>query len=207
MRSAGRLVILVHVVLLAAVSLAEAEVRLDLHVVGGIEGGVITGEPRPDAVAEAGLAAGMLLPGRNWGLGVALDAVGRHTERFGASEELKLDVLVRFASRDRRFHWALGAGVRELAIARERGPASRLGGVDLFRLMFDVQLARSAPARGFGGAVVSLDLHAGWTFGCYAGELVLPPVGDMVPPRRTIDCVDTITTAYVAGLQTSVRWQ
>lgn len=51
-------------IVLALVAPASADLRWGVHLGGGLEGGLITGEPRPDGVMEAGTSVEALLPAR-----------------------------------------------------------------------------------------------------------------------------------------------
>ena len=145
---------------------------------GGLEGGLISGEPRPDAVAEGGLAIEALLPDRSWGFGLAIETVGRLTSQFDASEELKVDATVRWGRPDGRMRGGIGAGLRQLTLDE---PGRRtIRGVDLMHVDFDVDAARWSA----GDATIAVGLHVAWTFGCYSGTYAQMPGGDATPVMR-----------------------
>ena len=192
--------------LLAAPTIAHADLRADVHVGGGLEGGPVSGVARPDGVAAAGLGIDGLLPGRDWGFGVNIDAVGRLTSRFDPQEEATFDALWRYATPDRRFRTGVGGGLRVLSFAPEpRRPAETVLGMDLVRIDLGLQLARWEVTEV--GASVGVDFYFAWTFGCYSGTRHDAAVGDMRPVAHELRCGDTITTTYVAGLQTSMSWR
>ena len=172
-----------------------------VHLGGGLEGGLITREPRPDAVAEAGMSVELLLPGRSWGVGFTAEAVERLTD-IGASEEMKLDVSWRLATKDRRLRFGLGGGIRRLTY---EDMAETVRGYDLVRLDMSATFARWDVAAV--GATAALDFHVAWTFGCYRDTLRGEPVGDQPAPMREIACLDTITTTTIIGFGTSIRWR
>jgi hypothetical protein len=164
-----------------------------------MEGGMITGEPRPDGVAEAGMTVSAQVPGRSWGFGASVEAVGRLTSRFDAAEEVKLDVTWRWSAANGRARGGLGGGARVLTL--DTGQTIR--GIDLTRLDLEVEAARWTVA----ATRVSVDFYVSWTFGCYHDDYQVMPAGDAKAETRAIRCGDTITTTYVAGFQTSVSWR
>lgn len=184
----------------ALTSPAAADLRWGVHMGGGLEGGLITGEPRPDGVAEAGMTVSTLLPDRNWGFGLGIESVGRLTSRYDAAEEIKLDLTVRWATANRRVRGGVGAGLRAMTFD-DQGPT--VMGIDLTRFDTEVEMAHWT----VGNALMSVDFYFSWTFGCYHDDYELMPVGDMKPATREVRCGDTITTTYVGGLQTSVTWR
>lgn len=183
--------------LLASVC-AHANVRLELHAGGGLEGGLIQGAPRPDALAEAGAGVEWLLPGRSWGLGAVYERVHRLSSGVPIDAEHKLDLLFRARlGRDGRGRIGVGAGVRWLAVAGGTDrPASTLRGLDLLRMGVELPIARVGRA--------SIDFYFAWTFGLYNGEIYRTRSGDM--PHATRE-VTLISSGYVAGLQTSIGWE
>lgn len=55
---------------------------------------------------------------------------------------------------------------------------------------------------------ISIEGYFAWTFGCYSDTVEQAPiVVDTMPTSRSIRCADTITTSYVGGIQTAVRWR
>lgn len=185
-------------------STVHADVRWDVHAGAGMEGGLISGALRPDGVAQAGTAAEVLLPVRDWGFGVNLEAVARLTSRFDAAAETTLDLMWRYARPDRAFGFGVGAGVRQLTFAPDKGgTAESVYGVDLVRLDLHGRIASWST----GTTSLGLDLYFAWTFGCYSGTRNAAPSGDMLPPPRDVSCVGTITSTYVGGVETSVVWK
>jgi len=179
----------------AGAGVAHAEGRLDAHVGGGIEAGLIAASPHPTAVAEVGLGASWMLPGRSWGPGLALGSVARPGADLAASEEDTFDLMVRFSRRDRRFHGGVGAGLRWRSPAPVDGmPAPGIHGVDFVR--FDV--SGRFGVLDVGGARASVDGYFAWTFGCYLGYASPVERPDLWKP---VSCGDTLTSTYVVGLQ------
>lgn len=194
--------LLLLLVLTAATSEVRADLRVGVHLGGGVEAGLITGKPRPDAVSEAGLSVEAFLPGRWWGVGFTAEAVGRLTD-IRADEEAKLDVSFRWKYPRARARGGVGVGARLATLDRGDGMTEAIHGYDLIRFDTAFELARWELARG---PTISLDGRIAWTFGCYRDQVTRPPVGDMVAPTRDLACTDTITNTYVFGIGTSVRW-
>ena len=173
-------------------SVAHADVRLEAHVAGGLEGGLIQGEDHPDAVSEMGVGASWFAPSWKWGLGVVVERVDRRASDLPVASEYKLDAMVRFGKRD-EFAFGFGGGIRKLAVAGEEDrPGSTLWGLDLLRYNFDVRVARVGP--------VGIDVYFAWTLGMYMGEVYGARSGDMPYPVRDYW---TIANSFVLGLQTS----
>ena len=168
---------------------AYADARFDVHVGGGLEGGMIQGKARPDALAELGVGADYFGP--KYGIGVVLERVSRPSAGVEIATETKLDVLARLRVPKKRFVAGIGMGVRRLSIDGEKD--STVWGVDLFRMMYDFELARTGR--------VSISIYFAWTFGLYRGEIYGERFGDM--PYPTMD-YGTIANSYVLGLQTSI---
>jgi hypothetical protein len=130
--------------------------------------------------------------------------VGRMTSSIDRSEEAKVDVTWRWATRDRRAHGGVGAGLRVLTIGAPEEHAQTVMGIDMIRLDADFRIAQWTPARA---PAIGLDVYWAWTFGCYSDSYEQKAVGDMAPVRRELQCTDTITTTTVVGLRTSVSWR
>ncbi|MBA3391430.1 MAG: hypothetical protein H0T89_02245 [Deltaproteobacteria bacterium] len=90
--------------------------------------------------------------------------------------------------------------------AHERRPASQLRGLDLIRLGFDSELASWAVGQRAGGPRIGAAVAFAWSFGCYRGDILETPLGDMAPPSRHVGCGETLTTTYIVGLHTSIAW-
>jgi len=181
--------VLLLVVLLS--SSAHADGRFDVHVGGGLEGGLIQGEPQPGLIAELGVGADYFAPDRKWGLGVVLERVGRRTADVSIAHEHKLDVVFRITHPKNRCIGGVGMGIRQLSI--DAGKASTVWGVDLARMTFELPLARAGR--------VGVQFYFTWTFGLYHGELYGERFGDMPYPTKDYT---TIASSYVLGLQTSI---
>lgn len=180
---------------------AVAETRLAANVGGGLEGGLITGAARPDAVAEVGVSADWLLPGREWGFGVAVERVSRLTTRFEIAQELELDAMFRF--KRKKFRVGVGAGMRTMTIEpTETWQRATVRGIDLIRFGWDTE----ATGWDVGGSRVGIHLYCTWTFGGYFGEVRGTRFGDMATPVKSISFGESLTTTYVLGLLTSVSW-
>lgn len=174
-------------------SFVYADARFVLHGGGGIEGGVISGKPRPDGVAEVGLGLDLLPAGKRWGLGVVGERVVRPNAEVDIASEHKLDLLVRIASG--RVVGGIGMGVRRLVTKGDlERPAATVWGYDLIRVDAAFELARAGR--------LGIDFYFAWTFGLYRGELYEARVGDMPYPTRDFT---TISTAYILGLATSIH--
>ncbi|HSD90637.1 MAG TPA: hypothetical protein VLB44_24100 [Kofleriaceae bacterium] len=172
-------------------AVAHADARLDAHLGGGLEGGTITRKPRPDAVAEVGLAGEWILPGRRVGVGAALETIARPGHDLAQYEEGKLDMMLRVRG-DHDSHFGIGAGLRTLTPEPVDGQAQpSMWGVDFIHLDASLPLAR----RGHMGVAA----YFAWTMGCYLGR------GEQMTERpqmlREVTCGDTMTTTYVVGAQ------
>ena len=161
-----------------------------MHVGGGLEGGLITGEPHPGTVAELGAGIDYLLEGKQWGFGAVIERVARTQSELPIASEHKLDLLVRFTHAKRKFRGAIGVGLRRLRVDGDLDrPASTLRGFDLFRMGMDIPIT--------GG----LEFYFAWTFGLYRGEVYRERTGDMPYTMRD---ASTMTTSYVLGLQGAI---
>lgn len=78
----------------APLSSASAEVNWGVHIGGGIEGGTISNEPRPDGIVEAGTIVEYLLPKRNWGFATIVEQVARQTDGYNQREEIKAEISI-----------------------------------------------------------------------------------------------------------------
>ncbi len=136
--------------------------------------------------------------GRRLGIAATVEVVGRLTPAYEAAEEIKLDVMARRSSADRRFRFGGGMGVR--AMTFENG--GRVRGYDLIRLDSTMVLARWELAPGV--PEIQIEGYVGWTFGLYHDSYADPRVGDMEPLRHD---VEAMTTTYVAGLRSTVSWR
>ncbi|GEM_PF-4694277 len=183
-------------------STSHADLRAEVHLGGGLEGGMITGKPRPDGVAEAGLLVEGLLPGRNWGFGASAEAIGR-LANTGAREESKFDVTVRYARPDRRFRFGVGVGVRAMLLDQD-GASEIVNGYDFIHLDGSIAIASWSVTPAM---TVGVDFYVAWTMGCYSDVVSVMPSGDVLPPQKHVRCGDTITTTYTGGFATSVRWR
>lgn len=185
-------------VLVWVVHPARADVRWDVHTGVGFEGGTITGALRPDAVAQAGTAIDVMLPGRDHGMGLDVERVVRLTPQF--EEELTCHLTWRFKRGTSRF--GVGFGFRRLTFeAMEDWAAGSVFGTDLIRIDGNVPIASWAIGRG---STISVDLYAAWTFGIYSGKRRMSGDSDVVPTERIYEA---LTTTYVGGVQTSVTWR
>jgi hypothetical protein len=180
---------------------ARADIAWGVGLGGGLEGGMITGALRPDGVAEAGMMVEYIPTGGIAGIGASIEAIGRLTSRFDDAEEVKSDVMFRWARGDRKVRFGVGAGLRW--ITPKAGDS--IHGFDLFRLDMSGELGSWQPVRSL--ARLSIDAYFSWTFGCYSDSYRGPAQGDMLPAKQSIDCLGSITTTYVGGLRTTMRWR
>jgi hypothetical protein len=189
-------------VLAVTSSYAHADLRTQLHVGGGLEGGMITREPRPDGVMEGGLLVEALLPGRNWGFGASAEVIGRLTD-IGAREEAKFDFTVRFATKNRKARFGFGVGARAMLFDTD-GSSEVVNGYDFMHIdgSFEIAGWNVSPAMHVG-----IDFYYAWTFGCYIDTVTGQALGDTLPPMKHVRCGDTMTTTYTGGFATSVRWR
>jgi hypothetical protein len=183
------------VILCLLAGTARADLVWGVQLAGGMEGGLITRALRPDAVAEAGTIVEALDPKSGAGIAVSLDAIGRLTPPFDDAEEIKSDVMFRWASEDRRWRMGFGAGVRAIT---PKGGAT-IHGYDLFRMDLSGRVARWRQT--------TADLYFSWTFGCYKDTYAARDSADDEPAMRSVGCLETITTAYVFGLRTSLEFR
>lgn len=180
--------VLVMLCLLAAT--ARAEVVWGVQLGGGLEGGMITGAPRPDGVAEAGMIL-ELLSGTT-GVGVTVDDIGRMTKRFDDSDEIKVDLMIRWGTPDGRLRLGVGGGLRAI----EQPGVATIHGYDALRLDVSGRLGRWKQTR--------LDGYFSWTVGCYSDSYATPGEGDAAPAMHEVGCLDSFSTTYVIGLRTSL---
>jgi len=197
-----RLVRIAIALVLALSSPAIAEVRAGVHMAGGLEGGLITGAAHPGGVAEAGMSLEALIPGWSWGGGFSIESVGRTSSQFMSAEEIKIDATWRWASKNRKVRGGVGGGLRVLTFG-EGAAARSVSGIDLTRIDASMEGAHWQ----VGSARVAVDFYVAWTFGCYSDTYTAMPVGDMKPRTIDVRCGETITTAYVFGLKTTVGWR
>lgn len=189
-------------VALAPLSSARAEVNWGVHIGGGIEGGTISNVVRPDGIVEAGTIVEYLLPKRNWGFAAIVEQVARQTDGYDQREEIKADLLLRFASSNHKFRLGVGAGIRWITQDLDQLRPSTLPGVDIFRIdgsrtLVDWQPTAVAP-------ILALEAYGSWTIGCYDRD-AQPSDNEM--QTRAIGCGDTLTTAYVLGIRTTASWR
>ena len=191
-------------VALAPLSSASAEVHWGVHIGGGIEGGTISNEPRPDGIVEAGTIVEYLMPKRNWGFAAIVEQVARQTDGYNQREELKADLLVRFASSNRKFRFGVGAGIRSITQQKdlERPQQTNLPGLDIFRIDGSRTLIGWQPAPI--APTLLLEAYGSWTIGCYSRDAQFD-TNEM--QTRAIGCGDTLTTAYVFGIRTTATWR
>lgn len=175
-------------------SMAFADGRLAINTAGGLEGGTITGKPRPDAVLEVG---GLVewYPSGNVGLGATTTVVKRLTDT-GRYEELRFDPTLRYARPDRKYRFGVGIGLRRQTDA-ESGAVIR--GYDFLYL--------DGAIRMVGTEHFSLDFFYAWAFGCYSDTITLPAMGDVLAPKREVRCTDAMSTTYTVGIATSMSWR
>jgi hypothetical protein len=185
-------------ILVGLVHPAPADVHWDVHTGVGFEGGTITGELRPDAIAQTGTAIDVMLPGRDHGMGLDVERVLRLTPQF--QEEVTCHLTWRW-KRDTS-HFGVGFGFRRLTFeAMDDRPAESVFGADLIRFDGNGPIASWAIGRG---TTISVDLYAAWTLGIYSGMRHMTPDGDVEPTGRIYEA---LTTTYVGGVQTSVTWR
>ena len=176
-------------VLLVTAGVTHAEGRVGVHLGGGMEGGLITGKPRPDVVGELGVSADWIPSGHAVGVGLSFDRVARPLD---FESEHTLDLMARFRTKKDSV-LGIGMGVRWLDPG---GGEPSWFGYDWIRMDSTLPLAR-----GKRGAI---DAYVRWTFGCYVSHT------DEMPERpqlvHDVHCGDTMTTTYVVGLQASLNW-
>jgi hypothetical protein len=188
---------------LAVASPAQADLSWGIHVGGGLEGGTVTQAARPDGLIEAGTIVEVLDGAGNFGVAVSVDAINRLTSRFDDDhEEVKADAMLRWARDDRRFRFGVGAGIR---FVTPQGAIESIRGLDLMRLDMEVRIASWQPVTS--APRMSLDGYFSWTFGCYSDTYKVAAVGDERPMTRALSCSETITSASVLGVRTSVSWR
>jgi hypothetical protein len=176
------------VLLVTSASVADADGNFGVHLGGGMEGGLITGKPRPDVLGELGLAADWIPAGHDVGVGAAFDRVARPLD---IESEHTVDLLVRVRGKHDSVI-GFGMGVRWLDPG---GGQPSWFGYDWFRLDATMPATRNKHA--------SVDFYVRWTIGCYVshgGEMAERP--QLV---RDIHCGDTLTTSYVVGIQASLH--
>jgi hypothetical protein len=184
------------------VSSASADVNWGVHIGGGIDGGTISHEVRPDGIVEAGTIVECLLPKRNWGFAAIVEQVARQTDSYDQREEIKADLLVRFATPNHKFRLGVGAGMRWITQDLDQLRPSTLRGVDIFRIdssrsVVDWQPTGVAPN-------LALEIYGSWTIGCYNRD-AQTDANEM--KTRAIGCGDSITSAYIFGIRTTASWR
>ncbi len=185
---------------IAAPSHAHADLNWGVHIGGGIDGGMITNAARPDGIAEAGTMVEWILPHRTWGFAGFVEQVARQTESLDQKEELKIDVLFRYALPSRTFRFGFGAGMRVLTPHE----AKSVSGLDLFRLEGSRNIVTWHPAVAPAMPTLQLEGYFSWTVGCYQRASMSD--GETMPTQG-ISCSDTLTSAYVFGLRTTAHWK
>jgi hypothetical protein len=186
------------IVLAITSSTAFAEVRVEAHLGGGLEGGLMSAALRPDGVAETGVRVSALLPGRSWGFGLSAERIGRLTPRTGMHDESKYDATIVWARTDA---WiAVGVGVRTLHYDHD-ATSDLVNGYDFIHMAGAKSFASWESAHH---TRISIDGYVAWTFGLYLDTVHGEAVGDMAPPEKD---VGGMTTAYTLGFATSVTWR
>lgn len=180
--------------LLLIPGLAAADLRVEGHVTGGMEGGTVQGTAMPSRVAEYG--AGVTWFAKQNGVGIVLERVARTEADLPIDSEHKLDAFVALRAKD-RFVFGIGAGVRRIAVDGDPDrKGSTMWGADLLRFRWSARLVRLGP--------VNLDAVLSWTFGMYKGEVYGTRRGDMAYPVRDYW---SVSSSYVVGLGTSFDTQ
>lgn len=184
-------------------AVASAEAFWGVHVGGGIEGGTITKLARPDGIVEAGIIAEYLLPKRAWGVAATVEQVARQTTGYHQKQEIKADLLVRFATANHKFRFGFGAGLRWASQDVDQIQPRTLRGLDILRFDMSHTIVAWHPAVS-AAPTLALDGYFSWTIGCYGrdartdGDVMLTPA---------VGCRDTITNAYVVGIRTTAAWR
>lgn len=185
-------------VLVLLVSPARADVLWGVSVGGGLEGFPQSGDAvRPDGVAEAGMMVEYVRDAKV-GIAASIEAVGRLTPRFEDTEEVKVDVMARWVSADRRVRGGAGMGVRTMSLGEGRS----VRGYDLIRMDLTTVFAQWRLDAAV--PLIQIEGYTGWTFGVYHDDYEDRPVGDMAPVKHDFDA---ITTTYVIGLRSTVSWR
>ena len=185
-------------VLVCLVAPARADVLWGVSMGGGLEGFPQSGEAiRPDGVAEAGMMVEYVRD-EKVGIAASIEAVGRLTPRFEDAEEIKVDVMARWANASRRVRGGAGVGVRTMSL----GEGRTMRGYDLIRM--DLTTVFATWRLGAAVPLLQIEGYTGWTFGFYHDSYAAPAAGDMAPVRHD---VDAITTTYTLGLRTTVSWR
>ncbi len=194
---------LTYLVSVALAPTATAEVLGGVHIGGGVEGGTISRLPRPDGIVEAGLIVEYMLPKRAWGFAAIVEHVARQTQGYDQKAEIKADLLVRFATANRTFRFGVGAGLRWITQDLDEVQRSELRGLDIFRIDGSRTIVGWQP-NAPGVPKLLLEAYGSWTLGCYDRNARID--GDVMP-TRAISCGDTLTSAYVVGIRTTVTWR
>jgi hypothetical protein len=176
-------------------SLARADAHFNAHFGVGIGAFPERGYPSP--AAEVGLLVDVL--GKHGlGIGAAIGTVARPGEDLSKYEEAKLDLLLRFATPNRRWRGGIGAGLR-FRTPTPVDDVEPLGqrGVDLIRVDLSARLGNlyTTPDVVFSG-----DAFFTFTYGCFYREEAMPDR----PVARDLRCGDTMVVTYIVGLQFAI---
>lgn len=134
------------------------------------------------------------LPSRGrFGLGLSAALLGRTSELFESHAAVHSDLMLRFASGDRRLRGGLGLGLRTITLSPAEGPSRLLLGADLAHAELATHLHRWD-----GEIALLLDGFASFTIGCYRGRLAEADLRDS--PATTVGCADTLASTFVVGV-------
>jgi len=179
--------------LASAPASARAEGWIGATMGAGLEAASRRGDA-PTPLGSWGVSLGWMPSRGHLGVGLATALVGRASELFETHLEVQTDLMLRFASGDRRYRGGAGIGLRTITLAPAEGPGRMLLGADLAH----AELATHLRRWDSGDVALVLDGFATFTLGCYRGRLEEADLRDS--PATTVGCADTLASTFVIGL-------
>lgn len=196
MRQPGPRLVIACVVAMTA---AAPRARADLWIGGSMGAGAEAVSRRGDAptgVGALGIHGWWLPDGARLGLGLTTTVLARTDTLFETHLAVTTDLMLRFATADRRIRGGLGPGLRLLTVTPPDGlPPKTLAGVDLVHVELGARLHRWVRNDVLGLAVEGF---ASWTLGCYRGRFAEEHLRDA--PAMQVGCTDTLASTFVVGI-------
>jgi hypothetical protein len=171
---------------------AHAEAWMGATMGAGVEAASRRGDA-PTPLGSWGVTFGWIPSRGRFGIGVAGALLGRTSELFESHAAVHSDLMLRFASGDRRVRGGLGLGLRMITLTPAEQPPRTLLGADLAHAELATHLHRWDDEIG-----LVLDGFASFTIGCYRGRLEEADLRDS--PATTVGCADTLASTFVVGV-------
>jgi hypothetical protein len=148
----------------------------------------------PTPLGSWGATFGWLPSRGRLGIGFSTAVLGRTSELFESHAAVHSDLMLRFASADRRLRGGLGLGLRMISLTPAERPSRLLLGADLAHAELATHLHRWTDR----DATLLVDGFASFTIGCYRGRLEAGDLRDS--PATTVGCADTLASTFVIGV-------